>query len=80
MFEFKSLELIDVYTQHFSGLSMRREDLGAERISAGLSVKVQVPVQEPVSAVKARQGNGGTQYMVPTDPSVWYAHFATFDP
>ncbi len=68
----KSLELNDVDTQHFSDLSMRP---GA--ISAGLSARV----QEPVMFLQSGHGRGtaARNYMVPTDPSVWYEHFAAFD-
>ena len=68
----KSLELIDVDTQHFSGLSMRRGG-----ISAGLSARV----QEPVMFLQSGHGKGtaARNYMVPTDPRVRYEYFAAFD-
>lgn len=68
----KSLELIGVDTEHFSGLSMRRGG-----ISAGLSAKV----QEPVMYLQSGHGKGtaARNYMVPVDPSVWYEHFSAFD-
>ena len=69
-----SWELIEVDTQHFSGLSMRQGG-----ISAGLSAKV----QDPVMSLQSGHGKGTAaprrNYMVPTDPSVWYEHFAAFD-
>ncbi len=59
-------------TQHFSGLSMRREG-----ISAGLLGRV----QNPVMFLQSGHGKGTAErnYIVPTDPSVWYEHFAAFD-
>jgi hypothetical protein len=67
-----SWELIEVDTQHFSGLSMRQGG-----ISAGLAAKV----QERVMSLQSGHGKGtaAQNYTVPTDPSVWYEHFAAFD-
>jgi hypothetical protein len=58
--------------QHFSGLSIRRAG-----ISAGLSARV----QELVMFLQSGHGKGtaARNYMVPTDPRVWYEHFADFD-
>ena len=68
----KSLKLIDVDTQHFSGLSMHRAG-----VSAGLSARM----QEPVMFLQSGHGKGtaARNYKVPTDPSVRYEHFAAFD-
>ena len=64
-----SLKLIGVDTAHFSGLSMRR---------GGISAALTARVQEPVMFRQSGHGsaNAGRNYMLPTDPSVWYESFA----
>ena len=68
----KSLELIGVDTEHYSGKSMR---LGG--ISAALTAKVQAPVLYLQSGLGSQ--NAAQNYMVPKDPSVWYENFAALD-
>jgi hypothetical protein len=68
----KSLELIGVNTEHYSGKSMR---LGG--ISAALTAKVQAPVLYLQSGHGSQ--NAAQNYMVPKDPSVWYENFAALD-
>jgi hypothetical protein len=68
----KSLELIGVDTEHYSGKSML---LGG--ISAALTAKVQAPVLYLQSGHGSQ--NAAQNYMVPKDPSVWYENFAALD-
>jgi len=68
----RSLEMIGVDVEHFSGLSMRRGG-----ISAGLSARVQEPVMFLQSG--HGKGNAARNYMVPMDPSVWYEQFSAYD-
>ena len=68
----KSLTLIGVDAEHYSGKSMR---LGG--ISAALTAKVQAPVLYLQSGHGSE--NAAQNYMVPKDPSVWYENFAALD-
>ena len=65
----RSLQLVGADTTHFSGSSMRRGG-----ISAALTAKVPAPV------LYLQSGHGGKMaaqnYMIPSDPSVWYENFA----
>jgi hypothetical protein len=68
----KSLTLIGVDAEHYSGKSMW---LGG--ISAALTAKVQAPVLYLQSGHGSE--NAAQNYMVPKDPSVWCENFAALD-
>ena len=47
----------------------------------GISAALVARVPEPILFLQSGHGsnNSARNYMVPTDPSVWYEHFAAFD-